>query len=39
VPTETVTEVRRGKKCSRSGKFFPGYVLAKLSMNDDVYHW
>jgi len=38
VPTETVTEVRRGKKVQSERKFFPGYVLAKLDMNDDVYH-
>ncbi len=38
VPTETVTEVRRGKKVQADRKYFPGYVLAKLSMNDDVYH-
>jgi transcription termination/antitermination protein NusG len=38
VPTETVTEVRRGKKIQSEKKFFPGYVLAKLNMNDDVYH-
>ncbi len=38
VPTETITEVRRGKKVQSEKKFFPGYVLAKLSMNDDVYH-
>ena len=38
VPTETITEVRRGKKVQAERKFFPGYVLAKLTMNDDVYH-
>ncbi|HVM37970.1 MAG TPA: transcription termination/antitermination protein NusG [Sphingomicrobium sp.] len=38
VPTEKVTEIRRGKKVTSDRKFFPGYVLAKLNMNDDVYH-
>ncbi len=38
VPTEKVTEIRRGKKVTSDRKFFPGYVLAKLEMNDDVYH-
>ena len=38
VPTEKVTEVRRGKKVTSDRKFFPGYVLAKLEMSDDVYH-
>ena len=38
VPTEKVTEIRRGKKVTSDRKFFPGYVLAKLSMTDDVYH-
>ena len=38
VPTETVTEVKRGKKVQVDRKFMPGYVLAKLTLNDDVYH-
>ncbi|MCA1661985.1 MAG: transcription termination/antitermination protein NusG, partial [Novosphingobium sp.] len=38
VPTETVTEVKRGKKVQVERKFMPGYVLAKLSLSDDVYH-
>ena len=38
VPTEKVTEIRRGKKVQSERKFFPGYVLAKLNMSDDVYH-
>ena len=38
VPTETVTEARRGKKIAVERKFMPGYVLAKLEMTDQVYH-
>lgn len=38
VPIEKVTEVHRGKKKVVDRKFFPGYVLAKLEMSDDVYH-
>lgn len=38
VPTEVVTEVKRGKKVQVERKFMPGYVLAKLAMTDDVYH-
>ena len=38
VPTEKVTEVRRGKKVQSERKFMPGYVLAKLEMTDQVYH-
>ena len=38
VPIEKVTEVRRGKKVTSDHKVMPGYVLAKLALNDDVYH-
>ncbi len=38
VPTETVTEVKRGKKVSAERTSMAGYVLAKLDMTDDVYH-
>src|SRR4051794_38418960 len=38
VPTETITEVKRGKKVQVERKFMPGYVLAKLTLNDDIYH-
>ena len=32
VPTETITEVKRGKKVQVERKFMPGYVLAKLNL-------
>ena len=38
VPTETITEVKRGKKVQSERKFMPGYVLAKLDLSDQVYH-
>lgn len=38
VPTEKVTEVRRNKKVVTDRTSFPGYVLAKMDMTDDVYH-
>ena len=37
VPTHDVTEVRRGKRVQRK-KNFPGYVLIKCEMTDDIYH-
>ena len=38
VPTEEVVEVKRGQRVNTERKFFPGYVLAKLDMNDNVWH-
>ncbi len=38
VPTEEVIEMRRGKRVSSERRFFPGYVLVKMNMNDDTYH-
>jgi transcription termination/antitermination protein NusG len=38
VPQEKVTEIRRNKRVETSRNVFPGYVLAKMDMTDDVYH-
>jgi len=38
VPTEQVSEVRRGKKCISSRKFFPGYLLIKMEMNNESWY-
>ena len=38
VPTEEVVEMRGGQKRTTQRKFFPGYVLVKMEMNDDTWH-
>jgi transcriptional antiterminator NusG len=38
VPTEKVTEVRRGRKIDTERKFFPGYVLVKMNLTDEAFH-
>lgn len=38
VPTEEVVEMRGGKKRRSERKFFPGYVLVQMEMNDDTWH-
>ena len=38
VPTEEVVEVRDGKKRKSERKFYPGYVLVQMDMNDATWH-
>lgn len=38
VPTEEVVEMRNGKKRRSERKFFPGYVLVEMEMDDDTWH-
>ncbi len=38
VPTENVVEMRRGKKVATERRFFPGYVLVKMDLNDQAWH-
>jgi transcriptional antiterminator NusG len=38
VPTEDVVEMRGGQKRTSERKFFPGYVLVHMEMNDDSWH-
>src|SRR5436189_4990061 len=38
IPTESVTEVRNGKKYTVERMFYPGYVLVEMEMDDHVWH-
>ena len=38
VPKEKVMEMRRGQKCTSERKYFPGYVLVQMIMNDETWH-
>ncbi|MDF1822973.1 MAG: transcription termination/antitermination protein NusG [Alcanivoracaceae bacterium] len=38
VPTEEVVEIKSGQKRKSERKFFPGYVLVEMDMNDDSWH-
>jgi len=38
VPTEELVEMREGQKRRSERKFFPGYVLVQMEMNDDTWH-
>lgn len=38
VPSEEVVEIRDGKKRTSERKFFPGYVLVQMEMNEETWH-
>lgn len=38
IPTQESTEIKQGKKVKVEKKFFPGYVLIRMVMNDDTWH-
>jgi len=38
VPTEEVVEMRGGQKRRSERKFFPGYVLVQMELNDETWH-
>ncbi len=38
VPKETVVEMKKGQKRTSERKFFPGYVLVQMEMNDKTWH-
>ena len=38
IPTETIVELRNGKKRETQRKFFPGYILVEMEMSDESWH-
>lgn len=38
VPTEEVVEIKGGKRINVDKKYFPGYILVKMLMNDETWH-
>ncbi|MGD9152095.1 MAG: transcription termination/antitermination protein NusG [Gammaproteobacteria bacterium] len=38
IPKEQVVEMRRGQKRTSERKYFPGYVLVQMVMNDETWH-
>ena len=39
IPTENVSEVKAGKKRISERKFFPGYILVEMDLDDDVWYF
>jgi transcriptional antiterminator NusG len=38
IPSETVVELKKGEKRTSSRKFFPGYILINMDLNDETWH-
>ncbi|MBF0566397.1 MAG: transcription termination/antitermination protein NusG [Nitrospirae bacterium] len=38
IPTERVVELKRGKKKESDKKFYPGYILVEMELNDESWH-
>ena len=38
VPTEQVVELKQGQKRTSSRKFYPGYILVQMVLNDSTWH-
>ena len=38
VPTQRTLEIKKGKKVEGEKKFYPGYIMIKMIMNDDTWH-
>ncbi len=38
IPAETVVEMRKGERKTSMRKFFPGYILVRMDLNDETWH-
>lgn len=38
IPSETVVELKKGEKRSKSKKFFPGYIFVKMELTNETWH-
>jgi transcriptional antiterminator NusG len=38
IPTQDVTEIKKGKRSVIKKKYFPGYILIRLDITNDIYH-
>lgn len=38
IPSETVVEMKKGERKTSMRKFFPGYILVQMDLNDETWH-